>query len=390
MKLEKQIALVAVIVAALGLVPGYSALFSGSSMTQAASQMTQVAGDGSVNVQGVEGDLVVNNGTPNEIALDLLRRAQKAESTSEGLSQQVEALTKAIEDLRALQSKPETTALAERAERELALGNSEKAVELFQQVADAARAKAASGKKEEAEAYRHMGAVAFLNDTWEALEAYQKATALDPENMGGWNQLGLLFHRTGEIQKAAEAYEKVLALGTVTQDKHALAAAYGNLGSIRKTQGDLAGSEECHLKSLAIDDELGRKEGMAADYCNLGNIRQAQGDLAGAEEYYRKALALAEELGSKELMAIQYGNLGVIRQTQGDLAGAEEYYRKALVLDEELGLKEGIATDYSNLGILRQMRGDLAGAEEYYHKSLAIEDELGRKEGMAADYCNLG
>lgn len=74
-----------------------------------------------------------------------------------------------------------------------------------------------------AAAYRHLGAIAYLDKTNDAFEAYQRATKLDPNNKDGWNQLGNLYYRKGELVKAEESYLKVLELGLVYQ-----------------TQGDLA------------------------------------------------------------------------------------------------------------------------------------------------------
>ncbi len=195
--------------------------------------------------------------------------------------------------------------------------------------------------------------------------------------------LGVLYQTRGDLAKAEEMHRKALAIDEQLGSKEGMAADYGNLGILRKTRGDLATAEEMYRKSLAIEQELGRKEGMAADYGNLGILYKTRGDLATAEEMYRKALAINEELGSKEGMAKGYGNLGILYQTRGDLATAEEMYRKSLAIEQELGRKEGIATDYGNLGNLYQVRGDLATAEEMYRKALALFTAVGAADRVA-------
>ncbi len=243
---------------------------------------------------------------------------------------------------------------------------------------------------EGAAAARHIGAQAFLHDTSKALAAYREAVALDPDDPDGWNELGHLLDRTGDLDGAAEAYNRVLSLGNRTADRATIAVATGNLGTVYETLGDLNRAEEMHRKSLELNEAQGRKAGMAAAYGNLGNLYQIRGEFDRAEEMYRKSLYIDEALGRKEGMANQYGNLGILYQTRGDLDRAEEMYRKSLEIDEALGRKEGMASDYGNLGSLYQTRGELDRAEEMHRKSLDIEEALGRKEGMASDYGNLG
>ena len=242
---------------------------------------------------------------------------------------------------------------------------------------------------ETAETYKQAGALAFLNDTQRALDAYEKAIALTPDDAATRNQLGHLYLRVGRLDDAQAAYQTILAAAGA-HDKEWEAKALGNLGLVAQTRGDLAAAEDYHRRSLALEEELGRKEGMADTLCNLGTVALTRGDLDAAEDYYSRALALEEELGRKEGMANQLAGLGLVSRTRGDLDAAEDYHRRALALNEELGRKEGMASDLGNLGLVSRTRGDLAAAEDYHRRSLALEEELGRKAGMASDLGNLG
>ncbi len=197
------------------------------------------------------------------------------------------------------------------------------------------------------------------------------------EQAVAYANLGNVYQKRGDLNKAEEMYLKSLAISEVLDCKEVMASTYGNLGNVYQAHGDLDKAEHMYRKSLAIDEALGRKEGMAADYGNLGNIYQAHGDLDRAEHMYRKSLAIDEALGRKEGMAADYGNLGVVYKTRGDFDKAEEMYRKSLAIDEALGLKEGMAIQYCNLGVVYRIRGDLDKAEDMYRKSLALFVELG-------------
>ena len=274
--------------------------------------------------------------------------------------------------------------------RALEHGDAKQAQAIFAEVLQTKEAEGKKANKEAAAAARHLGALAFLHDTKAALAAYHKAVELDPENAEGWNKLGHLFKRTGELTKAKDAYNKVLALAATLQDKSWQAAATCNLGSIYLTRGNLAQAETMHRKALELNELLGSKEGMAANYGNMGIVYEKRGDLAQAEAMYKKAMKLHEALGSKEGIAVNYGKLGTIYEKRGDLAQAETMHKKALEINEALGLKKAMARNYGNLGSVYNTRGDLAQTETMHKKALEIDEALGNKEGMAENYGLLG
>ena len=67
-----------------------------------------------------------------------------------------------------------------------------------------------------AEYWRHIGALAFLQDTHKALAAYQKAVDLDAENPDGWCYLGELRYRLGDYTAARNAFTSLQQLGKKT------------------------------------------------------------------------------------------------------------------------------------------------------------------------------
>lgn len=186
--------------------------------------------------------------------------------------------------------------------------------------------------KKRAEIQRNIGALAFENDTEKALKAYRRATQLDPDNADGWNKLGNLLHRTGELNEAISTYQTTLRLGEEHKNQIEIALAYHNIGNVYATRGDLDKALEYHHKSLKIEESLGREEGMASDYSYLGHVYRMRGDLDEAVEYYNKALKISEILGDKESVAIDYYNLGDIYEVFGDLDKARICLKKSLSL----------------------------------------------------------
>ncbi|MCX7108586.1 MAG: tetratricopeptide repeat protein [Proteobacteria bacterium] len=287
-------------------------------------------------------------------------------------TEQIKALTTAITDLSQGKGVSGTASQIKEAIDALKQGQVTQAKALF--IQETQRVELAA--KQGAEAYRNLGALAYLDNTQEALQAYRRATQLDPGNADGWNQLGHLLSRVGDLDAAIAAYNTVLALGEKRNDRQEIAAAYGNLGIVYKTRGDLDKAIEFYQKALKLNEDLGSKEGMAANYGNLGNVYQTRGELDKAIEFHQKALKLNEDLGSKEGMAAAYGNLGVVYKTRGDLDKAIEFHQKALKLDEELGRKEGMANQYGNLGNVYKLKGNKTEAKRYYRMSIKLFKSL--------------
>lgn len=98
-------------------------------------------------------------------------------------------------------SKPENTEL-EIAEEAIKAGNYTRAIELLQKVV--------SDDSENADAWNNLGfSQRKLKRFDQALGAYRKALAIDPDHRGANEYLGELYLRTGKLAKAKERLEKL-------------------------------------------------------------------------------------------------------------------------------------------------------------------------------------
>jgi len=257
----------------------------------------------------------------------------KSQFDLQAKDQQIKALTEAVTALSIGKDVDASPSELNAALSALAQGNTTLAKTLFGKTADKAEQQAKQG----AEALRNLGALAFLDNTQEALQAYRRATQLEPGNAEGWNNLGALLSRVGELDAAIAAYNTVLALGEQHGNQQAIAATYGNLGTVYQTRGDLDKAIDFHQKALRLNGDLGYKKGIAGNYANLGIVYEVRGDLDKAIDFYQKALKQNEELGNKEGMAGEYGNLGIVYERQGNKTEAKRYYLMSLELFKQLG-----------------------------------------------------
>ena len=93
---------------------------------------------------------------------------------------------------------------------------------------------------EVAEAAKHLGALAYLHDTRKAIEAYQTATRLDPDDASSWIFLGRSYLQAGNLASAQLALEQALEAADRTGNEREQGLAQLRIGDLRISQGDLS------------------------------------------------------------------------------------------------------------------------------------------------------
>lgn len=168
----------------------------------------------------------------------------------------------------------------------------------------------------------------------EAAQLYERVLAADPNCAGAWNLLGAVHCQYGHFNLAAEY------IARATQLDPRQASFFSNLGETYRRWGKQADAQACFEHALKLDPQ--QPEALN----NLGIIYQAQGKLAEATRCYELVLRL------KPHGPEGYSNLGTLYQDQGELDSAIACFRKALELNP------AYATAYNNLGavLIRQSR----------------------------------
>lgn len=194
----------------------------------------------------------------------------------------------------------------------------------------------------------------------EAANCYERALELEPGLAEAHLNLGLAHQLRGRLDDAAAAYERARDL------KPQLAETWSNLGYVRKAQGRLKEAEE-HLRAA-----LERKPEFAEAHYNLGTLLMETERLEEAETELRAALRL------KPTLAEAYANLGNLLTGQKRLEEAEASHRLALALGPET------ADGHFNLGKVLAERGKTAEAAAENEAALRLDP------GMMRARNNLG
>jgi len=120
----------------------------------------------------------------------------------------------------------------------------------------------------------------------EAIEGFQTATEIDPENAQNWIDLGDSYFKTGAFEDAANSYEKAIALDPQAGWPHS------NLALTLASQGKLKEAIPLYTKSLEL---FINDKDKAICWNRLGNVYRKLNDYDNAVQAFQKADNLDSE-----------------------------------------------------------------------------------------------
>jgi superkiller protein 3 len=189
-----------------------------------------------------------------------------------------------------------------------------------------------------------LGVFHFNRQEYEpALDYYRKAIAQAPQSVY-YQNVALVYETLGQPQEAIEAYEQA---STLAPDDWTL---YNIIGNLRYRNGDFAGAIPVYQKAAALSP------GVAYNHENLGLAYEKTGQFAQAEAAYEKALEAAFD----NEKALYYNRLGIFYYNQGQTEKAVDFYRQALQSDGKNSIY------YENLGLAYEQTYQYAEAEQAY------------------------
>ena len=179
------------------------------------------------------------------------------------------------------------------------------------------------------------------------------------------NNLGLVYEKQGEVQKAIKHYRESIRVKEAISDKEDVALSLYNLGRLYRSRGDFKHALESLERSLAIREEIGNERAIAATLNEIGSIYLLRGELDSAEGAYLRTGKIWEKLSDQRALSGVYVNLGIINYARGRLERARSFYVKALEYAKQSNDLTYQAYVYHNLIELEIMQGNTAVAKEY-------------------------
>jgi len=218
----------------------------------------------------------------------------------------------------------------------------------------------------------------------EAVEHYGRAAGYF--QLAGWaeghgtvlGKLGLAYRESGDLPRAADCYERALAVAAETGNPVREAGARGNLGFVQYELGSYEDAAAGHARALALYEELGILSGQATALGNLGDALHALGRLDEALAKLDRALPLFREVGDVSVEAATLRSMAAVDRDAGRHDLAAERARTALELARQAGDERVEADTLNTLGTIHHLLGRTAKAIDFHQEAL----DLARRAGI--------
>ncbi len=205
-------------------------------------------------------------------------------------------------------------------------------------------------------------------------------------------QLGYVYERRGQLDRAADYALESLRLGVALADKKAVALAYSDLSNLFWKQSKFETGLEYGLKSLKTFEERGLTD-LDYDFTLyvVGNNYLALKDSNEALRYYEYAIEIGERYGF-------YNNLSDVYISLVDLYGHMKEYEKAaeagknaLKYADLLENEFMVMRSWLSIGKLQNLQGAYTAAIESLEKCIRIASEdFGDEYYLSQAYEGLG
>lgn len=184
------------------------------------------------------------------------------------------------------------------------------------------------------------------------------------------NAIGIGYERLGQLEAAAEQYQRAVAIRERLGEKAALAKSLRNLAIVQAEQGKRTQAEATLAQAKDLLESLGDRASIAYLYNDRGVVAEESGDFSEALKYYRMAYALRQQLNDPGALAESLNNIGFCSYRMGDFDNASVYWKQALTQYRQIGDHNGMLHIQQSMGLLDIAHGHFAGARKDLTDSL--------------------
>ncbi|CAF1675610.1 unnamed protein product [Adineta ricciae] len=211
----------------------------------------------------------------------------------------------------------------------------------------------------------------------------------------GWERLGHLLLKLGQLDKAEELYTVLLEQASDNNDR---AHYYHQLGCLKYSQGDYKMAIEYYEKVLEIQEKTlpSNHPDLATSYNNIGAVYMSMGEYSKALSFYEKTLEIFQKTlpSNHPSLATSYSCIGLVYYNMGEYSKALSFYEKTLEISQKTlpSNHPDLATSYNNIGGVYHNMGEYSKALSFYEKALGIREKTlpSNHPSLATSYNNIG
>ena len=224
----------------------------------------------------------------------------------------------------------------------------------------------------------------IMKDNAKGIEAYENLAKSMPDNTDVQFALGSVYEDSGNLQKAADHYEKVLSA-----DKKNINALLAK-GRLAIKNGDAQASLEPLNQALSLAVQVDNQEQKALILLAMGIAYRVLNKPEEALRNYQQSLEINRQLGQKRGVAANLNEIAQVQTMLGKQDAALASYKEALQLRRDIGAKKESGDILIDIGDLYQSRGQYDAALDAYKQSLQIQRDAGDETYQALCLNDIG
>src|SRR5271166_416914 len=245
----------------------------------------------------------------------------------------------------------------------------------------------------DAESWAQKGANAMAaGDYAAAVNCFQKAVELDPDDVSYLVDLANAFVKAGQFAEGQHALEIGIPKFSDPAKQEQLWAALADLHiawarSLKQKNADEAIRQ--YLAAFEID-KVHRPQSAGVELNNIGVIYKEGGDFEQSIKYYEQALDWRRRTKDRSGEAVTLDNIGQSYLGMRQFDKALAYFNEALPIRREVKDRRGEGVTMSNIANVYMGKEQYTKAIEIYEKALLILQQAGAQEDEASALAGLG
>ena len=210
---------------------------------------------------------------------------------------------------------------------------------------------------------------------YKALDVLKKTD--DPSKKAGvLNELGKLYRKTKDLDRALQMYNEAFSIYKKLNDEGGMATILNESGVVFEYKADYDEAIKRYKSSLAIREKLNDDAGKAYSYNFLGGVYTLLKKFTEAEKFLLTSLELRKNLKDSFAIALSYGDLGYMYKEQGNYAKAMEQYDLSNTIAIKMRFAELLLSNYKELAVIAEKKGDNALSLIFYKKHSILKDSI--------------
>src|SRR5262245_46167442 len=235
-----------------------------------------------------------------------------------------------------------------------------------------------------------------LEEKRKGIEKYQEASELyrragdSREQAAALNNIGVIYHSSGKLQKALEKHNEALQIRRAIGDRRGEAITLDDIGVIYHSLEDTQKALEKYNEALQIRRAISDHQGEATTLNNIGQVYRYLGEAQKALDKFNEALSIRRAIGDHMGEAATLNIIGITYRPLGEVQKALEKFNEALRIRRAIGDRRGEAASLYQIGQVYRYLGEAQKALDKYNEALSIFRAVGDRMGEAATLNQIG